>query len=108
MFQDDFDLIKEMLETVPGVKEHLESYSVLMGKIVLKRRIELGFTQEQLVEHIKTVTGQSITQSTISKMEAGANGIKGETYNKVLFAMGLQSMEPKFGRLPKSEELIAV
>ena len=83
--------LKELLHQVPGVKEHLESFPVKMGKKMMKRRIELGFTQQDVVElvseHARSLGQRPITQATISKIESGHSGIKGETYDKVLQAL---------------------
>ncbi len=43
----------ELLDQVPGVKEHMNSFEVIMGEKILKRRLELGLTQSDLVELIK-------------------------------------------------------
>ncbi|QQK76399.1 helix-turn-helix transcriptional regulator [Salicibibacter cibarius] len=80
--------LKDLLKQVPGVKEHLESFPVKMGKKIMKRRIDLGLTQQDIVQLVaKQARSQGqrpITQATISKIETGHSGIKGETYDKVL------------------------
>ncbi|AXF55155.1 helix-turn-helix domain-containing protein [Salicibibacter kimchii] len=84
--------LKDLLQQVPGVKEHLESFPVKMGKKIMKRRINLGLTQEDIVQLVSEQAGSQgqrpITQATISKIETGHSGIKGETYDKVLRALG--------------------
>lgn len=83
--------LKELLHQVPGVKEHLGSFPVKMGKKIMKRRIELGLTQHDVVrlvsEHARASGQRPISQATISKIESGHSGIKGETYDKVLQAL---------------------
>lgn len=64
---------------------------------MLKRRLELGMTQEKLVEAVKQ-QGDEITQATISKIESGHRGIKNDTYDKVFRALGgLESLNVQFG-----------
>lgn len=98
------DKLMELLDQVPGVKEHMNSFEVLMGEKILKRRLELGLTQSELVELIR-INGQKITQSTISKVECGDATIGTNTYNKVLDALGgLSEVKIEFGEFPKSNK----
>ncbi|PGP18671.1 hypothetical protein COA01_23295 [Bacillus cereus] len=64
----------ELLQTVPGAKEHLSSIPVQFGKEILKRRIELNWTQEQLIKEL-SIRGVSLDKYTISKMESGLKSI---------------------------------
>lgn len=100
----DFNEIMDLLLTVKGVKEHLDSIQVRLGKEILKRRLELGWTQEDVVVHCREL-GEPITQSTLSKMESGAKNIKGETYQKVFDALGgIKGLNIEFGELPQLEK----
>lgn len=95
------DLMR-LLNKVPGVKEHMESFEVQMGKKILQRRIELGLTQTKLVEIVSS-QGDRITQATISKVESGDTSVGSETYNKIFSALGgISELNIKFGELPKS------
>ena len=89
-----------LLHQVPGVSEHLESFTVLMGKKILQRRIALGLTQKELAQMVSEKVS-SMTQATISKVEAGHEGTKGETYNKLFHALGeLEDVNPIFKAKP--------
>lgn len=79
----DYNDVLNLLKTVPSVTEHLESIQVKLGKEILKHRMELGWTQAQLVEKCK-VKGINITQSTLSKMESGMRDIESQTYQSVV------------------------
>lgn len=86
------------LEEVPGVKEFMESFPVLIAHQIYARRIDLGWTQKDLAEQVKKVTGESVPQSTISRVEGASPGIKAETYDKILRALGMTGMKIEFGQ----------
>ncbi|WP_222934666.1 helix-turn-helix domain-containing protein [Paenibacillus terrae] len=87
--QDYTELMKE-LHTLPEVEEHLNSFSVIVGDLVLARRIHLGWSQTKLANAAKT------TQARVSQIEAGYDGVKMETLSRVFKALGLVQMNPKF------------
>lgn len=90
-----------LLDQVPGVNEHMNSFEVQMGKEIFQRRLELGLTQSELVEKILK-QGDKITQATISKVECGDNTVGSDTYNKIFRALGDHiEIEIKFGEYPK-------
>lgn len=94
--------LMSLLDQVPGVKEHMNSFEVQMGKKILQRRIELGLTQSQLVDLI-IENGERVTQATISKVECGDASVGSDTYNKIFNALGgLENLEIQFGEYPKS------
>lgn len=97
------DLMR-LLDQVPGVEDHMESFEVIMGQKILQRRIELGLTQSQLVERI-CAQGDRITQATISKVETGDGTVGSDTYNKIFKALGrIASLDVNYGGLPKSTQ----
>lgn len=99
------DLMR-LLDEVPGVSEHMQSFEVQMGEKILKRRIELGLTQTQVVEIIRH-QGDRITQATISKVECGDAAVGTDTYNKIMKALGgITNINIEFGELPKSSREI--
>ncbi|MBM7581087.1 helix-turn-helix transcriptional regulator [Jeotgalibacillus terrae] len=99
----DHENVMDMLNQVPGVKEHLSSMEVIMANKIIKRRIQLGLTQNDLVKLIRE-NGSSITQATISKVESGSSNIGSETYTKIINALGgIEDMEIQFGDSPKSD-----
>jgi predicted transcriptional regulator len=94
--------VMALLKSVPGVSEHLEKPSVKMAREIAKRRIELGLTQTKLVELAKQ-RGIVLTQATVSKVEAGHEGVTQGTIDKVVMALGgLEDMQVNFKEYPKS------
>lgn len=101
-YNKDFDAIMDLLKTVPGVTEHLDSLQVKLGKEILKRRMELGWTQAQLVEKCNA-KGMRITQPMLSKMESGMRNIESQTYQSVMDVLGgIKKLDIEFG--PVSDE----
>lgn len=96
--------VMAILDEVPGVKEFMESFSVQMAQAIMDRRIDLGWTQERLAQEVRRITGESTPQSTISRIEGGASGIRAETYDKVLRALGFTGLTLTFGADPKVEK----
>lgn len=85
-FSDFFEDVKQ----VPEVREYLNSFSVIIGDLVLARRIQLGWSQQQLADASGT------TQARISHIEAGDSGVKLGTMDKVFKALGLTQINPFF------------
>jgi transcriptional regulator with XRE-family HTH domain len=101
-FQSKHKDLMDLLDQVPGVKDHMESFEVKMGQQILKRRIELNLTQQKVVEIIQRQGGK-ITQATISKVERGDNTISTDTYNKIIEVLGgVKDLKIEFGECPKS------
>lgn len=106
MSKKNYNDVMKMLKQVPGTEEHLNSFSVLMGKKILKRRIELGLTQQDVIKEINN-NGEKITQSTLSKVESGDVNTTSATYDKIFKALGeLSDITPQYKGRPKSKELI--
>jgi len=98
-----YEDVMHRLKQVPGVKKHLSKHAVLMGKKILKRRIELGYTQLKVVEESKK-KGYALTQATLSRAESGDDNITSATYDKIVEALGgLEDITPEFKVLSKSE-----
>jgi len=94
--------VMALLNSVPGVTEHLQKPSVIMAKQIAKRRIELGLTQTKLVELAKE-RGITLTQATISKAESGHEGTTQGTLDKIVLTLGgLNDMRLNFKESPKS------
>lgn len=99
-YNKDFNEVMDLLKSVPGVVDHLESLQVKLGKEILKRRIELGWTQARLVK-ISNLLGIALTQPMLSKMETGTKNIEGNTYQKVFDILGgIQDIKIEFGSVP--------
>lgn len=93
--QDFEDFMTEARQD-PEVSAYLDSFSVAIGNAVLARRTALGWSQRKLAEEAGT------TQARISQIEAGFEGIKMETLNKVFRALGLKQLTSLF-----TEEAVA-
>jgi len=52
MANKNYNDVMGILRQVPKVNEHLNKISVIMGKKILKRRLELGLTQKEVVSMI--------------------------------------------------------
>ncbi len=85
-----------LLDQVPGVTEFMNSFEVKMGQQIMARRISLGLTQSQLAELVSKISGESMPQSTISRVEGASKGIRSETYDKILRALGMSEVVVKF------------
>lgn len=100
MANEDFNKMMDSMLEVPGAKEHLETFSIVMAENILTRRKELNLTQTQLVDLLKH-QGDSITQTTLSRIESGDENIKASTYNKVFKALGgIKSIDVRFKKRP--------
>lgn len=86
----------QILDEVPGVKDFMESYSVKIGRVILHRRLDLGWTQTELASKVKANTGKSMHQSTISAMEGGSPGITADLYDRVLRTLGIKDIAVRF------------
>lgn len=85
----DFKNLKEKARQNPVAKAYLDSFSSQMGREIFKLRVNNKMTQTDL----SSLSG--VTQTTISRIEAGDPGIKGETYDKVLRALRTPKIELK-------------
>lgn len=104
-YNKEFNEVMDLLKTVPGVTEHLNSLQVKLGKEILKRRMELGWTQANLVEKC-VAHGISLTQPMLSKMESGMRNIEARTYQNVISVLGgIEELHIKFGSVPNELHL---
>ncbi|MEB8638242.1 helix-turn-helix domain-containing protein [Bacillus cereus] len=85
-----FQELKQRARSIPEVKEYLNSYSVVIGNIVFARRMQLGYTQQQLAEFAGTKQGR------ISEIESGEGNVTMDVMNRVFKALGLQRLDPFF------------
>ncbi|SFX75206.1 Helix-turn-helix domain-containing protein [Thermoactinomyces sp. DSM 45891] len=88
--------LTEFLDSIPGVKEHVDSFSKRMGRKILKRRNQLGLTQKKLADLVQKVTGKPMHQSTISEIEGGSAGTSADMYDRVLRVLGMTELEIQF------------
>jgi hypothetical protein len=52
--------------------------------LIIARHIDLGWTQEELAKQVTVKTGDSMPQSTISRVKGASPSFKSETYEKIL------------------------
>lgn len=83
----------ELLESVPGVKESVYSFSRMMGRAIYARRIQLGLTQKELAQRIQEETKKPMHQAVISRVEGGSMGITSETYDRILRVLGMKDID---------------
>jgi transcriptional regulator with XRE-family HTH domain len=87
--QDFNELMDESLES-PEVNHYLKSFSVLIGDLVLARRVQLAWSQSILAEKAGTI------QTRISQIESGDSNVQSNTLDKVLKALGLTGLQPTY------------
>jgi transcriptional regulator with XRE-family HTH domain len=86
----------DFIDHTPNINEFMESFPVQMRNLIFDRRIQLGWTQNELAQQVKKVTGHPITQTTISRIEGGTPGITSDTYDKVLQTLGMKKVKVDF------------
>jgi ribosome-binding protein aMBF1 (putative translation factor) len=86
----DFEQWVDRAMQIPGVKDYVNSFSVIIGDLVRSRRLQLGWTHQELANRAGT------TQARISIIEAGEEDVKMHTVDKVMRALGLVSIIPNF------------
>lgn len=79
--------VMSLLKKVPGVEQHLNSFNIIKGKQILKKRMELGLTQKEICE-IVNKKGYCLTPSTLMKIESGYKDIPNNTYDQILKLVG--------------------
>lgn len=89
------DDVLAMLDSVPGVREFMNSFPVRMGRAIRYRRMELGWRQEELAQEIERLTGQPFDPELIPQIEGGTD-MSISTYERVFFALGMQGLEFKW------------
>lgn len=80
--QDFSELIEEAHE-IPEVNHYLNSFSVLIGDLVLARRIQLAWSQTTLAKKAGTI------QSRISQIESGDSNDQLKTLDKSAKGTGI-------------------
>jgi transcriptional regulator with XRE-family HTH domain len=96
--------LMDFIDQTTSMNEFMESFPVQMRNLIFDRRIQLGWTQNELAEQVKKITGHSITQTTISRIEGGTPGITSDTYDKVLQTLGIKRDGVDFGKTPSDED----
>ncbi|MDF2671036.1 MAG: hypothetical protein K0R67_3342 [Paenibacillus sp.] len=86
----DFAELKMAARQIPEVADYLNSFSVTIGNLVFARRMQLGMSQKELSDRAKT------TQATISRVEAGHDGVKSGTLNDIFKELGLSDINPVY------------
>jgi transcriptional regulator with XRE-family HTH domain len=78
-----FEELRKKALNKPEIHEYVNSLQVIMGDLVLAKRLHSGWTQAQLA------TRAGVQQKTISRIEAGDPGVKIGTLDKVMQSLGL-------------------
>lgn len=86
----DFEELKLKAREIPEVKEYLESFGVIIGNIVLARRINMNLTQAELAKLAGT------TQARISQIESAVGNIRQDVLDRVFRELKLQKIEAHF------------
>lgn len=78
----DFNDSMSHLDRVPEVKEHSNKFEVRLATKIIKRRLDLQWTQSRLIEVCK-LQGFTVTQTELGKIESGMNDIDSKVYLQV-------------------------
>lgn len=97
--------VMDALMNSNSVEEYMRQEQVQLGIKILKRRLELGLTQTQVVALSKK-RNASITQAQLSKIENGDPSIKITVYKKALKTLGGHiKIDVEFNDSPSKKEL---
>ena len=98
----------ETLMDVPGVNDHINSLSVQLGLKVLRQRMELNLTQNQVIKLAKH-KGIQLTQAQLSRIENGDTNTGIDVYKKALNVLGGSlKVEVEFDHPPTERELLNI
>lgn len=81
------DLKNNLYNKHPSTKGYFEDIAFQYAKAIFSKRIELGFTQQELADNA------NLSLETIAKIEAGSKKITMETYDKIFKALDISSTE---------------
>lgn len=79
----DFQVLKASAREIPGVREYLHSFPVIIGDLVMSCRIQMGLSQEELA------TKAGMNQDAISRIETGDENVTMETLTGVFKTLGI-------------------
>jgi len=99
-FRSDLQEFMKEVHDLPQIHEYLNSFPVIIGDLVMARRIQLGWTQRQLAKAAGT------NQARISQIEAGHEGVKIGTIDKVFKALGLKRITPTYIEDAAAKEIL--
>src|SRR4051812_30408337 len=88
----DMQRLKRKALQVPGMKEFHNSFPVIVGKTLLKRRLDLGMNHEQFSTHIWIKSNKKIPADLLYRMEWADSDISLSNYRWALDAL---PSEPK-------------
>lgn len=80
---DCFEKLKGRARQNEKIKNYLDSFSSQLGTEIFRVRLKKKLSQKELA----ALAG--VTQTTISRIEAGDPGIKAETYEKVIRSLNI-------------------
>ena len=99
-FHSDLQEFIKEVNDLPQINEYLNSFPVIIGDLVMARRLQLGWTQRQLAMAAGT------NQARISQIEAGHEGVKIGTIDKVFKALGLTRITPSYIEDAAAKEIL--
>lgn len=86
----DFEELMQEARSIPEVREYLDSFSVVIGNIVLARRMQLNLSQAELAALAQT------TQKRISLIEAATGNVTQEIIDRVFRVLRITGLDAKF------------
>lgn len=96
------DFRKRLISKNEFAKEVLNSEEYNVSRIVFGKRMELGFTQQELA------TKANVTQKTISRIEGADKGVRESALSKVFDALGVNADTVVINRIRKTKDELSV
>lgn len=87
--EDESDEMIEIIEEVPGVKEFMRSFPVASGLEILKKRLDMKKSPDELCDFIQRKTGLELSADALHQMEWGDASVPVIHYQTVLQALGI-------------------
>lgn len=82
-YYKDIDEVMDILKSISGVTNHLKLEQVQLGKEITQKRLELGWTIEELVSKCNK-EGIPVSKKILSDMEKGDLDIDCDIYKRVI------------------------
>ncbi|WP_028778745.1 hypothetical protein [Shimazuella kribbensis] len=89
----DMQKLKQKASQVPGMKEFHNSFPVIVGKTLLKRRLDLKMDHEQFSTHVWIKSGKKIPADLLYRMEWADPDISLSRYKWALDALPVEPKE---------------
>lgn len=92
------DFRKRLVSKNEFAKEVLNSKEYEISRIIFKRRMELGFTQQELARKA------NVTQKTISRIEGADKGVRESTLSKIFDALNIDVDSVPINQIKKTKD----